>query len=46
MAERKTNPPSGGFGRLAEIERELSQKKEAASQPEKPTAKIPTDKKR
>jgi hypothetical protein len=45
MAERKANPPSSGFDRLAQIERELSEKKEAASQPEKRPAKAPSDRK-
>jgi hypothetical protein len=45
MAERKANPPSSGFGRLAQIERELSEKKPDASQPEKRPAKEPSDRK-
>ncbi len=45
MAEPKTNPPSSGFGRLAEIERELAEKKPAVRQPPK-TGEGGTDRKR
>jgi hypothetical protein len=36
MPDRKSNSHSSGFGRLAEIERELDQKKESVPQPVKP----------
>jgi hypothetical protein len=35
MPERKGDAPNGGFGRLAEIERELAQKKGDVGQPSK-----------
>jgi len=45
MAERKANPPSSGFDRLAQIERELSEKKDVVRQPEKRPAKEAPDRK-